>query len=50
MQKWRDLSPPFYCIAKVETRAPNEAAEDSADDALVKTDALLTTDALFILL
>ena len=49
MQIWRDLSPPFYCIAKIETRAPHEAADDSAD-ALLKTDALLTTDALLILL
>jgi hypothetical protein len=30
MQKWRDVTPPFYCIDKVEIRAPQEAADDSA--------------------
>ena len=28
------MSPPFYCIDKVEIRAPQEAADDSADNLL----------------
>ena len=28
------MSPPFYCIDKVEIRAPQEAADDSVDNLL----------------
>jgi hypothetical protein len=30
MQKWRDVSPPFYCIDKVEMCAPQEEEDDSS--------------------
>ena len=34
MQTWRDVSPPFYCLDKVERRAPEDAADNSADNLL----------------